>query len=65
MSRYKDYDRKPKRSSYDDDQRADDRVARAMVDVAVRRTSESGSVILENHDIRAMVRSVHRPSRDR
>ena len=28
MSRYKDYDRKPKRSSYDDDQRADDRVAR-------------------------------------
>jgi len=44
--------------------RADD-LARAMVDVAVRRTSESGSVILENHDIRAMVRSVHRPSRDR
>jgi uncharacterized protein YbjT (DUF2867 family) len=34
--------------------RADD-LARAMVDVAVRRTGELGSVVLENRDIRAMV----------
>ena len=34
--------------------RADD-LARAMVEVAVRRTGEPGSVILENRDIRAMV----------
>ena len=34
--------------------RADD-LARAMVDVAVRRTGEPGSVVLENRDIRAMV----------
>jgi uncharacterized protein YbjT (DUF2867 family) len=34
--------------------RADD-LAHAMVDVAVRRTGEPGSVILENRDIRAMV----------
>jgi uncharacterized protein YbjT (DUF2867 family) len=33
--------------------RADD-LARAMVDVAVRRTGESGSVILETRDIQAM-----------
>ena len=34
--------------------RADD-LARAMVDVAVRRRGESGGVVLENRDIRAMV----------
>jgi uncharacterized protein YbjT (DUF2867 family) len=34
--------------------RADD-LARAMVDVAVRRTGEPGSLILENRDIRAIV----------
>jgi uncharacterized protein YbjT (DUF2867 family) len=34
--------------------RADD-LARAMVDVAVRRTGAPGTVILENRDIRAMV----------
>jgi uncharacterized protein YbjT (DUF2867 family) len=34
--------------------RADD-LARAMVDVAVRRTGEPGDLILENRDIRAMV----------
>ena len=34
--------------------RADD-LARAMVDVAVRRTGEPGSLVLENRDIRAMV----------
>src|SRR6202035_1804814 len=34
--------------------RADD-LARAMVDVAVRRRGEYGGVVLENRDIRAMV----------
>jgi len=34
--------------------RSDD-LARAMVDVAVRRTGEPGSVILENRDIRVMI----------
>jgi hypothetical protein len=33
---------------------ADD-LARAMVDVAVRRSGESGGVVLENRDIRAIV----------
>jgi uncharacterized protein YbjT (DUF2867 family) len=35
---------------------ADD-LARAMVDVAVRKTGERGGVVLENCDIRAMVKS--------
>jgi uncharacterized protein YbjT (DUF2867 family) len=43
---------------------ADD-LAHAMVDVAVRRTGEPGSLVLENRDIRAMVRCVHPSSRDR
>jgi uncharacterized protein YbjT (DUF2867 family) len=38
--------------------RADD-LARAMVDVAVRRTGEPGDLVLENHDIRAMVEPRH------
>ena len=38
--------------------RADD-LARCMVDVAIRRTGESGSLIFENRDIRAMVESFH------
>jgi uncharacterized protein YbjT (DUF2867 family) len=38
--------------------RADD-LARAMVDVVVRRTGEPGDVVLENHDIRAMVEPRH------
>jgi uncharacterized protein YbjT (DUF2867 family) len=37
---------------------ADD-LARAMVDVAVRRTGGRGALILENRDIRAMVESLH------
>jgi uncharacterized protein YbjT (DUF2867 family) len=36
--------------------RADD-LARAMVDVAVRKTGERRSLVLENRDIRAMVKS--------
>jgi uncharacterized protein YbjT (DUF2867 family) len=44
--------------------RADD-LARAMVDVVVRRTGEPRSLVLENRDIRAMVRCVHPSSRDR
>jgi uncharacterized protein YbjT (DUF2867 family) len=40
--------------------RADD-LARAMVDIAVRGTAESGGRILENSDIRAMVKSLHPP----
>jgi uncharacterized protein YbjT (DUF2867 family) len=40
--------------------RADD-LARAMVDIAVRGTAESGGRILENSDIRAMVKSLHSP----
>jgi len=42
--------------------RADD-LARAMVDIAVRGTPEPGGLILENTDIRAMVRSLHPPNR--
>lgn len=38
--------------------RADD-LARAMVDVAVRRSPESQTLVLENRDIRAMVESLH------
>ena len=38
--------------------RADD-LGRAMVDVAVRETGESRSVVFENRDIRAMVESLH------
>jgi uncharacterized protein YbjT (DUF2867 family) len=41
--------------------RADD-LARAMVDVAVRRTGERGSLVFENRDIRAMVDSLHTPA---
>ena len=36
---------------------ADD-LARAMVDVAVREAAERGGVVLENRDIRAMVKSL-------
>jgi uncharacterized protein YbjT (DUF2867 family) len=43
---------------------ADD-LARAMVDVAVHRTDEPGSLVFENRDIRAMVRSLRSSSRDR
>ena len=38
--------------------RADD-LARAMVDLAVRRTSERGGLVFENRDIRAMAKSLH------
>jgi len=38
--------------------RADD-LARAMVDVVVRVAPESSSVVFENRDIRAIVKSVH------
>jgi uncharacterized protein YbjT (DUF2867 family) len=38
--------------------RADD-LARAMVDLAVRRTGERGGLVFENRDIRAMVESLH------
>jgi uncharacterized protein YbjT (DUF2867 family) len=41
--------------------RADD-LARAMVDVAVRKIAERESRVFENHDIRAMVDSSHLPS---
>jgi uncharacterized protein YbjT (DUF2867 family) len=40
--------------------RADD-LARAMVDIAVRGTAEPGGLVLENSDIRAMVRSLPPP----
>jgi uncharacterized protein YbjT (DUF2867 family) len=40
--------------------RADD-LARAMVDIAVRGTAQPGGLILENRDIRAMVKSLHPP----
>jgi len=33
-----------------------DELGRAMVDVAVRETGKHGGVILENRDIRAMVK---------
>ena len=36
---------------------ADD-LARAMVDVAVRKSTERGGMVLENRDIRAMVKSL-------
>ncbi len=42
--------------------RADD-LARAMVDVAVRRTDESGGLVFENRDIRTMVESFQPPRR--
>ena len=38
--------------------RADD-LARTMVDVVVRGTGERGSLVFENRDIRAMVKSIH------
>jgi hypothetical protein len=38
--------------------RADD-LARAMVDVVVRGTGERGGLVLENRDIRAMVKAAH------
>ena len=38
--------------------RADD-LARAMIDVAVRRTSEPGGQVFENRDIRALVEPLH------
>ena len=41
--------------------RADD-LARAMVDVALRRTGEPGEFVFENRDIRAMVESLHTPT---
>jgi uncharacterized protein YbjT (DUF2867 family) len=41
--------------------RADD-LGRAMVDVTVRGTEESQTLVLENHDIRAMVESSYRPA---
>jgi uncharacterized protein YbjT (DUF2867 family) len=43
--------------------RADD-LARAMVDVAVRRTGEPGGLVLENRDIRVMVVQLHPSSCD-
>ena len=42
--------------------RVDD-LARAMVDVAVQGTQKSGGVVFENRDIRAMVESLHSPTR--
>jgi uncharacterized protein YbjT (DUF2867 family) len=44
--------------------RADD-LARAMVDVVVRRTDEPGGLVFENRDIRAMVEPLQPPSLDR
>jgi uncharacterized protein YbjT (DUF2867 family) len=41
--------------------RADD-LARAMVDVALRRTGERGGLVFENRDIRAMAESLHTPA---
>jgi len=40
---------------------ADD-LARAMVDVALRETSERGGLVFENRDIRAIVDSLHTPT---
>ena len=34
-----------------------DGLARAMVDVAVRQSAQRGGIVLENRDIRAMVKS--------
>ena len=42
--------------------RADD-LAGVMVDVALRRTEERGGVVFENRDIRAVVESLHSPTR--
>jgi hypothetical protein len=42
--------------------RADD-LGRAMVDVLVRGTGDSGAAVLENRDIRAMVESLHPSTR--
>jgi hypothetical protein len=42
---------------------ADD-LARAMVDIVIRRTREPKGLVLENRDIRAMVGSLHPSSRD-
>jgi uncharacterized protein YbjT (DUF2867 family) len=36
-----------------------DELARAMVHVVVRGTGERGSLVYENRDIRAMVKSIH------
>jgi uncharacterized protein YbjT (DUF2867 family) len=44
--------------------RADD-LARAMVDVVVRRTGEPGGLVFENRDIRTMIEPLQPPSRDR
>jgi len=41
--------------------RADD-LARAMVDVVVRRTCEPGHSVFENRDIRAIVEPLHTPA---
>jgi len=41
--------------------RADD-LARAMVDVVVRRNGAPGNSVFENRDIRAMVESLHTPA---
>ena len=41
--------------------RADD-LARAMVDVTIRETGESGGRVFENRDIRVMVESRHSPA---
>ena len=41
--------------------RADD-LARAMVDVVVRRSGQPGNSVFENRDIRAMVKSLHIPA---
>jgi uncharacterized protein YbjT (DUF2867 family) len=43
--------------------RADD-LARAMVDLAISGTGESGSLVLENRDIRAMIKSHNVPMGD-
>ena len=41
--------------------RADD-LARAMVDVVLRRTGDRGGLVFENRDIRAIVKSLHTPA---
>jgi hypothetical protein len=40
----------------------DDDLAQAMVEVAVRRTSEHGGLVFENRDIRAVVESLNTPA---
>ena len=37
-----------------------DDLARVMVDVVVRKTAERGGLVMENRDIRAMVKALHR-----